>query len=328
MKKLLLLFLVLSAASITQAQFTTESYFSKVPALPKDSCNIMFNQAENFKNQVGSLLNEVDEAIGQMNRNNRQSAKTNDAAMKEQAMKQMAQFGMSQEDMAKMKSGKMSAAEKQAFANKMMMQQTNISVDEMQATKNMSAEGKKAYSQALATEMAATGQAGQVNTAISGNATNLASLLKEQQQIMARISGRTQNIPGLYAAIENDQERQKMLSRIGKWSGLYNAMGGVDAGQGKQMDSLMVLIRNEQISYCNKFTPLYRKALRAHRSVIKSSLSDYRRLAELTGQIAEAQTGVPSPSGGNDITGMEAMKEYLLKLHEAYSYKLYYPDKN
>lgn len=328
MKRLISLSFVFIAALTSQAQFATENYFNRVPALPKDSCNITFLRAESFKSQVGSLLNEVDDAIGQMNRNTRQSAKTNEAAMKEQAMKQMAQFGMSQEDMAKMKSGKMTAAEKQALASKMMMQQTNVSVEEAKAVSGMSDAGKKAYSQALATEMAAAGQAGQIPSSPVANAANLTSLLQEQQQIMARISERNQNIPGIYAAIENNPERQKMLSRIGMWSGQWNAMGGVDAGQGKQMDSLMVLIHSEQISYCNKFTPLYRKALRAHGSVIKSSLSDYRRLAEITGQIAETQTGVPSPTGGNDITGMEAMKEYLRKLQEAYSYKLYYPEKN
>lgn len=328
MKKLLTAFLTFFIAVAASAQFVTEGYLNRTPALPKDSCNISYAQAESFQDQVTALFNQVDNAIGQMNRNTRESAKANEAAYKEQAMQQMSQFGLSQEDMAKMKSGKMSAADKQALANKMMMQQTNISVDEMKATKGMSAEGKKAYSEAVATEMMAAGQAGQVKTSAVRNPANLSAFLHEQQLIMDRISDRNQSIPGLYAAIDNDPERQQMLNRIGAWRSKWTSMGGVDAGQGKQMDSLMVLIHKEQIGYCNKFTPLYRKALRAHLSAIKSSLPDYRRLAELTGQIAEAQTGVPSPAGGNDITGMQAVSEYLTRLQDAYQYKLYYPDKN
>jgi hypothetical protein len=326
MKRLLFIVITAWVAVGASAQFLTEGYLSKAPALPKDSCNIAFAQVESFTSQVSNILNQVDNAIAQMNRNTRQSAKANEAAAKEQAMKQMAQFGMSQEDMAKMKSGKMTAAEKQAMANKMMMQQTNISVDEMKAVSGMSQEGKKAYSEALTTEMMATGQAGQIKSSAPGNATIVGTFVMEQQQIMTRISDRCQKIPGLYDAIENDPERKQMLTRMANWKSKWTSLGGVDAGQGKLMDSLQILIKREQIKYCDKFTPLYRNALRKHLSVIKSSLPDYRRLAEITGQISESQTGVPAAAGGNDITGLSALKEYLAKLSDAYKYKLSYPE--
>jgi len=128
--------------------------------------------------------------------------------------------------------------------------------------------------------------------------------------------------------LENDPERQQMLTRMANWKSKWTSLGGVDAGQGKQMDSLAFLIKKEQIKYCDKFAPLYRNALRVHFSVIKSSLPDYRRLAEITGKIAESQTGVPSPAGGSDITGMNALKEYLGKLNDACKFKLYYPEDN
>jgi len=326
MKRLLFISICICFTAVTSAQFLTEGYLRRVPALPPDSCNITRANAESFTNQVSILLVEVGNAIGQMNRGSRQSAKVNEAAAKEQAMKQMSQFGMSQEDMAKMKSGKMTAADKQALANKMMMQQTNISVDEMKAAKGMSQEGKKAYTEALTTEMMATGQAGQIKSSAPGNATAAGALVMEQQQIMTRISDRSQKIPGLYDAIENDPERQQMLTRMAAWKSKWTSLGGVDAGQGKLMDSLQVLINREQIKYCDKFTPLYRKALRTHLSVIKTSLPDYRRLAEITGQIAELQAGIPAAAGGNDITGMTALQEYLARLNHVNKYKLSYPE--
>ena len=326
MRRLLFILICICCTAVTSAQFLTEGYLSKTPSLPKDSCDITFAQVESFKSQVNNILNQVDISIGQMNRNSRQAAKANEAASKEQAMKQMAQYGMSQEDMAKMKSGKMTAADKQALANKMMMQQTNISVDEMKATRGMSQEGKKAYTEALTTEMMAAGQAGHIKSSAAGNAPVVGTLVMEQQQIMTRISDRYQKIPGLYDAIENDPERQQMITRMANWKSKWTSLGGVDAGQGKQMDSLQILIKKEQIKYCDKFTPLYRNALRKHLSVIKSSLPDYRRLAEITGQIAESQTGVPAAAGGNDITGLTALKEYLARLSDAYRYKLLYPE--
>ena len=326
MQRILTVSAIMCLTLTVTAQFVTEGYIKRIPALPGDSCNITKANVESFTARVNTLLEEVDNVIGQMNRNSRQSAKANEASAKEQAMKQMAQFGMSQEDMIKMKSGKMTAAEKQALANKMMMQQTNISVDEMKATKGMSDEGKKAYSGALATEMMATGQTGQIKSSAPGNVSNLGSLVQEQQQIMSTLSSRNEKFASLYTSIENNPEGQQMLKRMQNWKSKWISMTGIDAGQGKQMDSLQVLIKKEEIKYCDKFTPLYRNALRTHLSVIKSSLTDYRRLAEITGQISESQTGVPSPAGGSDITGMNALKEYLGKLGNAYKYKLSYPE--
>ncbi len=326
MRRLIFISIWICFTAPVSAQFVTEGYLNKAPALPKESCDITFAQVENFTSQVNSLLTQVNDAIGQMNRSNKQSAKVNEAAAKQQAAQQMAQFGMSQEDMAKMKSGKMTAEEKKALANKMMMQQTNISVDEMKATKGMTAEGKKAYSEALTTEMMASGQSGQIKSSAPGNAPALASLVQEQQQIMGNLSSRDQEFTTLYASLENNAEGQQMLKKIETWKSKWSSMVGVDAGQGKQMDSLRVLIKKEEIKYCDKFTPLYRDALRTHLAVIKSSLPDYRRLAEITGQIEELQAGIPAAAGGNDITGMTALREYLSDLSKAYKYKLSYPE--
>jgi hypothetical protein len=213
-RTLFILILVIPVITLS-AQSVTESYLNKTPELPTDSCNITFVQVENFTSQVSMLLQQVDNAIGEMNRNSRQSAKTNEAAYKEQAMKQMAQSGVSQEDMAKMKSGKMTAAEKQALANKMMMQQTNISVDEMKAVQGMSDAGKKAYSEALATEMMVAGdRPDRQKTPATGNPASLSALIQEQQQVLARITSRSQSLSGLYSAVENDPEGQQMIKKL------------------------------------------------------------------------------------------------------------------
>ena len=68
---------------------------------------------------------------------------------KENAINQMAsQYGLSDEEVQKMKSNKkMSEADKAALADKMMMQQTNISTGEIKNMQGMSEEGKKAWDQ-------------------------------------------------------------------------------------------------------------------------------------------------------------------------------------
>ncbi len=89
-------------------------------------------------------------------------------------------------------------------------------------------------------------------------------LVTSQQAIAQKLSVIEQKIAALYTPIEGDPERQKMLDRMDAWHSKLTALSGIDYGQGKQMDSLAVLIKKEQIAYCNKFTPRYRAALRKH----------------------------------------------------------------
>ena len=103
-------------------------------------------------------------------------------------------------------------------------------------------------------------------------------------------------------------------------------MSGVDYGQGKQMDSLGVLIKNEKIAYCNKYTPRYRAALRKHLEILKTSLPDYQNLGNVTAEVTKAQTGIEMPAEGREIPALEAINNYLDALQGVYKYKLYFPE--
>jgi hypothetical protein len=151
----------------------------------------------------------------------------------------------------------------------------------------------------------------------------LAKLLGEQQTITGQIAAAGQKIGALYSGIENDPSRQVMLDRMDKWRSKWTSLGGVDYGQGKQMDSLALLIKNEQISYCDKYTPEYRAALRQH---LKSSLPDYQKLGEITSEITKTQTGVVPQPETMETEALKTIKEYISKLNKAYQYKLYFPE--
>lgn len=145
---------------------------------------------------------------------------------------------------------------------------------------------------------------------------------------MGKITVNSQKIGNQYAAIENDPSGQEMLKKIETWHNKLMSMTGVDYGQGKKMDSLSVLIKNEQIKYCNKFTPKYRAALRLHLAILKSSLPDYQRLGEITSELTKAQAGIAIPPESKEIATLEALKEYLGKLKDANKFKLYYSESN
>jgi hypothetical protein len=328
MKSLLLLIVVLLSGFTLHAQTVTDEILNKIPALPKDSCNITKVATEAFQQKVADVLDFTETEIERLNEIVHQKSKGSEEAAKETAMKQMSQqYGLSPEDMAKMQSGKMSAADKKALADKMLQQQTNMSMGEVQNLSKMSEAGKKAYAEAYVTEMMATGQTNQ-NQQIASNAKKMNQLITEQQAVMGKISASGQKIGNLYASIENDPNLLKSYQNIEKWNEKLMSMTGVDYGQGKQMDSLSLLIQKEQIKICDKYTPKYRAALRQHFAVLKASFPDYDELGRITAELTKMQTGFVLPAENNEVGKLQSVKGYLNILKDAYKFKLYFPEDN
>lgn len=326
MKTSFLFILMVAAVFCVSAQTLTNGFLSQIPALPKDSCGITRVAAESFRQKVSELQSKIAEQISAIKKTNKENAPANEAAAKAGAMKQMAQFGLSPEEMSKISGGKMSAADKKELANKMMQQQTNMSVGEVQNMQKMSESGKKAYAEALGTEMMATSQAGGNQPANTNNVHNLNQLLSQQQSLMNKISVVNQKIENFYNGIETDSELNRSHKKISNWATKISDMVGVDYGQGDKMDSLALLIKNEQIKICEKYTPPYRHALRQHISQLKASIPEIYQLGQVTAQITTSQTGIVSPPGSNEIECLESLKLYLNKLQNVNQFKLYFPE--
>jgi hypothetical protein len=326
MKKVSFVFIALFISAIASAQTRTTDYMKKIPALPRDSCNVTKANAESYTAQVSSILTQIESDLDMLNKMVDKHMKDNTATAQQTAMNQMSQqYGISQADMEKMKNSKnMSAEEKKALANKMMQQQTNMTVDEAKKVGKMSEAGKQAYAEAYATESMATAQADPKQQEKNESAKNTYELLSAQQTIQGNIAATNQKISDLYASIESDPDGQKMLKNIETWQSKLMSMTGIDYGQGDQMDSLSLLIKNEKIKYCDKFTPRYRSALRQHLKILKVSLPEFKKLADVTAEITLAQTGISMPPEGQEIPGLGAIEGYLGKLKEVYKFKLYY----
>jgi DNA polymerase III gamma/tau subunit len=314
--------------NLTQAQSSTSGFLNKIPAIPKESCQISKTDVETFQKQVNSLDNEIKTQIRLLRQKENAQAKNSEAQAKQTAMQQMGQqYGLSQEEMNKMQSGKMSDADKKALANKMMQQQTNMSMEEVQNLGKMSEAGKKAYMEAYGTEaMATSSQPNAAQKKESEKAKDSFELMKEQQSVMAKTNSASQKIGSLYAAIENDPKRTQMLDNIEKMQSKWSSMIGANGGQGDRMDSLAVKIKNEQKKYCELFTPQYHNAVNQHLTILRNSLPDQLRLGEITAEIAKAQTGIEIPAECAEIGNLESLRGYLDKLENAYQYKLYYPE--
>jgi hypothetical protein len=327
MKKIICSLIAISFAVLVSAQTKTADYMKKIPALPRDSCNVSKAGAESFKTQVSILEEQLKGEIDNLNETVDQHMKSSAGAAQERAMKQMSQqYGLSQADIEKLKNKNLSAAEKQEIANKMMQQQTNMSMEEVQKMGTMSDAGKKAYAEAYATEAMAANQADPKQQAKNDAAKSQYDMVSSQQAINSKISAIGQKIAALYSPIESDPERQKMLDRMDIWHNKIMSMTGIDYGQGKQMDSLAVLIKNEKIAYCNKYTPKYRAALRRHLEILKTSLPDYQSMGNITAEVTKTQTGIEMPAECRETFALQAIDGYLEALQDVYDYKLYFPE--
>ena len=305
MKKIILLFITISITLLADAQGIFESYMKRIPAFPRDTCNITKAAAENFILQVSTLNNELADEVLNENRMSNEFSKKNSAAMQDNTIKQMQQVsGMSDEDINKMKNAKnMSKEEKMAMANK-MMQQATIPMPAAQANPKQQTTGSNVYS--------------------------LMGLQKEHQNLINKIKTEEVRIAGLYTQLDNDPSGDPMKEKIAKWSREYNAMGDIidTDKQMKQANALIKLIRDEETRYCNLFTPKYRAVLLKHLASLKASLPDHQRVAEITSEINKVQTGVAIPLECLNIDGLRAMQSYLGKLGDAYKYKKFYPENN
>ena len=67
MKKIIFSIVAISIAVLVSAQTKTTDYMKKIPALPRDSCNVTRAGVESFKTQVSSLVKQLQDEIDMLN---------------------------------------------------------------------------------------------------------------------------------------------------------------------------------------------------------------------------------------------------------------------
>lgn len=329
MKNTFIILALFLAVSLSNAQTLSENYQRKIPALPKDSCNITRIDVENFQQKVSIVISEIENEIEILKAAEDEQTAVDEQTAKATAMQQMSQqYNLSPQQMAQMKAGKMADADKQALANQILQQQTNMSMGEVQNLSKMSDAGKKAYAEAYATEIQATQQANPGQQPANAGA-NLQQLIMQQQAVMGKINASALNIGNAYNAIESDPNLQKMLKNIDNWQSKIMSMSGIVSDrESKKMDSLSVLIKTAQIKICQNYTPKYRSAIRNHYAQMKASFPYQQKLGEIVSEMTRMQTGLAPPSESVEIGKLESIKGYLNKLSDAYRFKMYYSEDN
>jgi hypothetical protein len=322
MKTIFLFMIGTWLATIAFAQVTPEEYLSRIPSLPKEGCDADPIMIENFKSQVIKIQQQLEEDLQNRRQKQQAASENNEANIREGVMHMLAgQYGFSPAELANMEN--LSNEDMEALAFKHKMHQMNISLDEVKSLQNLNDAGKKAYAEAYPVELKTVAKASPALQMQGQDKTvTLMKLTQEQYDLGQKNAAKEEKMRKRYEQLENDPEGRLMLDKMNHWHSQWSEMVGINYGQGSQMDSLALLIRTEQKKYCERFTPQLWAILNEDLTGIRASVKDYLRFEEVTREIMKHQSGFSMPEGGSGNVCIEVIKQYLERLHDAYSFKL------
>jgi hypothetical protein len=302
-------------------QVTPEAFLGMLPALPKEACAFKMDARNSYLDKVNSLSELIDNEISRRHMAEKANAETNN----QQAMNNMAQqYGLSPEDMEKMKSGKkMTDEEKRALADKMLQQNNNMSMDEVDNLKKMDKDGKKAWAEGYSTEMMAVQAADpQKSQEMQLKAKNIYELAALQKHILDSLLAISSKFSQQLSEIENDSLAKVMRENISKWHEELMSLTGIDYGQGGRMDELARKIKAEKGAYCQRYTPRYMEILKNCEAFTRSGITACYRVEKITARLTKLQTGVDLNIEPGEM-GITSVHDYVTKLRDVFKYNLF-----
>ena len=324
MKTTILFSVLILLFNIAQAQSGSNDLLEKIPSVPTNVCVASNETQKQFEEKISAIVREVDSQIMAL----KKQSKPDEAKAKAQAERMLTQQGLSQDEVDKMKSKKMTKEDKQAMAEKMMQQYTNMSMSEVNSMKNMSKEGKQAYVEGYAAEAQATAQANVKNNKSQGVNTNInADVLSQRNELYQKITAQQQDVKLNYQKTEQDAGGLKLMEKM---NSLRARMGHLVGSGGeevwnekdkKEYDAAKAELNQLQKEYCQYMSPLYFSALNYHLSNLQSSYNDYQKLDEMTGKIDNSIVTIGTTGKGGNIEYFDWVKSYLQNLKHVYKYK-------
>jgi hypothetical protein len=330
MKTLLRIILVFLFAGSVSAQtstnqLTANEYMKKIPAQPGNICLCDVSVKDAFLSSVSTLRQTIVEDADTRERQLSEFMESKEGDIKSNMVKMS---GMSEEDVKKLQSGKkMTQAEKMEMANKMMQQQTNISMDEAKNLQKMSKAGKEAWAQGYATEQQAMAQAGvkpknqmgDMAMAMSSNVAEQTALATKLQTLQSDLQQKFEVLKG-----EAQAEKAQMDKELEPYYKIINSNNGEGATQ-KMVDEdkkARAQVKARQDKYCEKMTPKMQAFLAESGATVENALPDYERMDELKYQSVENPAGKKLERKVTGIESIKAVAFYLGFVEETFIFRL------
>ena len=327
MKTLLLIFAGILIAGISMAQTTAVQYMKQVPKIPDSVCLCNEQVKTMFENSVRTLKETISNDAEERNRRIEKLMQSMEGDM----MTNMAKnSGLTDEEMKKLQSGEeLTQAEQDAMINRVMMQKSNVSLDEAKNMKNMTKEGQQAWAEGYAAEQQAVIQSSpqQSNTG-NDNAMNNYTMIAEQTALRNKLSSMEQTLSMKYVSIENDAAAEEAVMDK-ELKPLYEELHSINDGEGSTQADIdhasrvIKKIEARQDKYCAKYTPRMVEFLKECKSTVENSFADYDRAEELQYLVSAAQTSTDLPTKSTGTYSIQAVNLYLGYLVNVFKYSLH-----
>jgi hypothetical protein len=311
MKATIVLFIIFVAGFSLSAQKKPESFISDIPLIPNSVCSK--ESRDQFLTGVFQLNTELSEEISRR----KNAAKQNTKGMDEQAARNMMNqmgYSVSDADIQKMKTA--SKEEKKAMADKMLQQNMNMSMDEVQRVSKMSDAGKQAWSEGITTEMMADAQANPDKYKTSQKTSmGMYEMVQEQSHLAQKIQSEIMKFEEKLAEFNKLKEKafleyNKCCDDVDKkYADKVNHFLGDEYAEPKMAEK-ETCYKN----YCGFILPKYKTLLDERFRDLVASGADYNRLDELSNELSIATTGSKNEIFEPGLTYLEALKDYMKHL--------------
>ncbi len=317
MKKLAIIFIVITISSLVQSQQTPEGFISRIPNLPENTCTIDNGEREDFLSKLYKLEADLQAEIVPRKKIVEDAYNNSKINVEKNIGRE---YGLSDTDIQRLKNKKkMTDAEKKTMVDKMLQEKSNLSLKEIENLKKTSKEGKEAWAEAYTTEQMATmeGKQDSVN-AVNEKNMNRYELAKEQSELTQQIAANDKKLVNqLNYLEENDsskillEKRDSLMANLGKCSA-------------EEYNRIVREIQQLEKIYCNLMTPQYFDILKERSISMLSFMSIYSKLEKVNAELNEATLNVKNKDFYSPgLMGLEAVHNYVTLLMTAFKYANY-----
>lgn len=322
MKKILLIGSFILLCTMAKTQVNPIIVLGKVPEI-KLVCGMKYADKQQYMARIRDAEKMVDDEL--YNRRMAQKAKEKDYRSQAEA-NVAAQYGLSQSDIDKMKNSKnltKDEREKQRreMADKMMMNSGGISMAEIDQIKGDTA-AQKAWAQGYSTQkMAEQSFDPQKSQNEQKHNMSMYELISIQKNLSDSLSAAESKFLQKFYEMEQDTSGRKFLREIDSLGKKLADLGGVDNGQGGEMEALFESIKAKSLSYCVHYSSEYIDLLEGYRIFAMNSIPSWNRLQNITLKLNEMQTGVKIEEEEGTFA-LECIKRFVDKMGKSDQYYL------
>ena len=318
MKKIIFLLTFFCATSLACAQTSFDPYLASLPQTPKVCCGVPGQEKTSFRAAVGDVERAMEKDLRARKKASKECIEANRDKIEDSMTPQSVQTDKLR------KSGKLTKEEKKARAEE-MMRQYGVSPEDRKKLKTMSKEEKTAWALSTSGNASAKMQddpnvqrLNQQGKAAYEGQPELKAALAQVEKREAAIADIAARISALdrQAVAAREKNIAPMERELAKFSEI------VSDAQAMKIKRIDERKRKAQMSHCETYAPQYVALLTQYASAVRASLSDFKRLDEVTSKAQMVPLDKPIDTYAGTERGMQAIKGYAKALGNVFKYDL------